>query len=499
MMRRRAGAPQRAHPPHERHRPRFRRSASAPRTPPVVVEQTAPVTTRRRDRVFRACLAVADVCAAALAVLAANLAFGPRGPGSAALVLVLIVPVAFTAMGLYRRDELVLSTNTLDEAPGIVQASTLSALAAYLLESALVLQPLGAKQVAVTMIALPVAAILLRVWAREAARRMTPAERCLVVGGPDVAERLDRKLGTGPAVKAELVGRVELESDESVARLPQRVAENEVHRVVIAGEGAPPERVHHAIQSAKSLGVKVSVLPRMFEVVGSSVEFDYLGGMTLLGVERFGLDLRQRAIKRAFDVAGSLMLILLLSPVLLAIALAIRLTSAGPGAVPPDAHRARGRGVRAAQVPLDGPRRRGAQGRAGRPQRGRRAVQDRRRPARDRRGAPAAPHLAGRAAAAVQRAARRDVAGRPAAADRRGGPPDPGLLPAPAAPHAGHDRALAGARLGARAPARDGVDRLPLRRQLVAVGRREDPAAHRAERAAAAGAITPAATGPATT
>ncbi len=330
MMRRRAGAPQRDHPPHERHRPRFRRSASAPQTPPVVVEQAAPVTTRRRDRVFRAFLVVADVCAAALAVLAANLAFGPRGPGSAALVLVLIVPVAFTAMGLYRRDELVLSTNTLDEAPGIVQASTLSALAAYLLESALVLQPLGAKQVAMTLIALPAAAILLRVWAREAARRMTPAERCLVVGGPDVAERLDRKLGTGPAVKAELVGRVELESDESVARLPQRVAEHEVHRVVIAGEGAPPERVHHAIQSAKSLGVKVSVLPRMFEVVGSSVEFDYLGGMTLLGVERFGLDPRQRAVKRAFDVAGSLVLILLLSPVLLAIALAIRLTSAGP-------------------------------------------------------------------------------------------------------------------------------------------------------------------------
>ena len=290
----------------------------------------ASVTTRRRDRVFRACLAVADVCAATLAVLAANLAFGPRGPGAAALVLVLIVPVAFTAMGLYRRDELVLSTNTLDEAPGIVQASTLSALAAYLLESALVLQPLGAKQVAVTMIALPVAAILLRVWAREAARRMTPAERCLVVGGPDVAERLDRKLGTGPAVKAELVGRVELESDESVARLPQRVAENEVHRVVIAGEGAPPERVHHAIQSAKSLGVKISVLPRMFEVVGSSVEFDYLGGMTVLGVQRFGLDRRQRAVKRAFDVAGSLVLILLLSPLLLVLALAIRLSSAGP-------------------------------------------------------------------------------------------------------------------------------------------------------------------------
>jgi exopolysaccharide biosynthesis polyprenyl glycosylphosphotransferase len=329
MIRRRAGAPRRGHPAHEPGRPsRFQRAAQE--QPPVVLEQPAPIATRRRDRVFRACLLVADVCAAAVAAWAANLAFGSRGPGSAALVLVAIVPVAFTAMGLYRRDELVLSTNTLDEAPAILQASTLSALAAYLGESALVLQPLGAKQVAMTMLALPVLTMLLRVWAREAARRMTPPERCLVVGGPDVAERLDRKLGTGPAVKAELVARVELGSDESVARLPQRVAENEVHRVVIAGEGAPPERVHHAIQSAKSLGVKVSVLPRMFEVVGSSVAFDYLGGMTVLGVQRFGLDRRQRAVKRAFDVVGSLVLILLLSPLLVTIALAIRLTSSGP-------------------------------------------------------------------------------------------------------------------------------------------------------------------------
>ena len=43
------------------------------------------------------------------------------------------------------------------------------------------------------------------------------------------------------------------------------------------------------IRRVKALGVKVSVLPRLFEVVGSSVELDNVDGLTLLGVHRYGL------------------------------------------------------------------------------------------------------------------------------------------------------------------------------------------------------------------
>jgi exopolysaccharide biosynthesis polyprenyl glycosylphosphotransferase len=331
--RRRRAAPEHVHPPHERGL-RRRLRPFVPREerdePPVVFERPAPPESRWRDLVFRAWLVAADVCAAGLAVGVAHVVFGARGPGAAALTLLVIVPVVFTAMGLYRRDELVLSTNTLDEAPTVLQAATLSVLLAYLAESALVRVPLGAKFTGLTLLALTGATMLLRVWAREAARRMTPPERCLVVGGPDIAERLESKLDSGPAVKAELVGRLDLEGERMVDELPQRVADHDAHRVVIAGEGAPPERVHQAIQAAKSLGVKVSVLPRMFEVVGTSVAFDYIGGLTVLGVQRFGLDRRQRLMKRAFDVAGSLALLVVLSPLLAAIALAIRLDSRGP-------------------------------------------------------------------------------------------------------------------------------------------------------------------------
>jgi len=74
----------------------------------------------------------------------------------------------------------------------------------------------------------------------------------------------------------------------------------------------------------------VSVLPRMFEVMGSAVEFDDVDGLTMLGVRPFGLSRSSRALKRAFDLFVTTLGVIAVSPILLAVAIAIRLDSKGP-------------------------------------------------------------------------------------------------------------------------------------------------------------------------
>ena len=56
------------------------------------------------------------------------------------------------------------------------------------------------------------------------------------------------------------------------------------------------------IRLVMALGVKVSVLPRLLEVVGSSSTFDDIEGMWLLGVRQYGLARSSELIKRASDV-----------------------------------------------------------------------------------------------------------------------------------------------------------------------------------------------------
>ena len=83
------------------------------------------------------------------------------------------------------------------------------------------------------------------------------------------------------------------------------------------------------IRVAKSVGVRVSVLPRIFEVVGSAVEFDDVDGITMLGIRRFGLSRSSLLLKRTFDVAVGSLVALFMSPLFLAITLAILVDSRG--------------------------------------------------------------------------------------------------------------------------------------------------------------------------
>ena len=144
-----------------------------------------------------------------------------------------------------------------------------------------------------------------------------------------------------------------------------------------------PRGVVELIRIAKAAGVRVSVLPRMLEVVGSAVEFDDVDGMTVLGVRQFGLSRSSRLLKRAFDFVGDLRRPARGRPDPGRARRGDPARLARPDLLPPGPRRPRRQALRDLQVPLDGHRRGRPQGRAARPQRGRRRhVQDHRRPAR---------------------------------------------------------------------------------------------------------------------
>jgi len=65
-------------------------------------------------------------------------------------------------------------------------------------------------------------------------------------------------------------------------------------------------------------------------VIGTSVEFDDIGGQVLLGVRGFGLSPSSQFLKRSFDIAAAGGMVVLLAPALLGIALAIKVSSRGP-------------------------------------------------------------------------------------------------------------------------------------------------------------------------
>jgi exopolysaccharide biosynthesis polyprenyl glycosylphosphotransferase len=292
-------------------------------------------TVDARDRAYRWSLAGADLLAAATAVLL----MAPAGPAKLSLATILGIPLiglVAKLQGLYDRDELLLNKTTLDEAPKLFHLATLFTMFTWLLSSELLVRPLGARQAVILWGSLFILVMLARRAARAAVQRRTPSERCLFIGDAGSYERLHAKFETA-SVAAELIGRMNL---QRTGRFGARAAHERelreligwanVHRVIIEPQALPAEDMLDLVRAAKRVGVRVSLLPRILDVVGSSVVFDDLQGMTVLGVRRFGLTNSSRAVKRAFDLLGAGAILFFVAPIMGIIAALIRLDSPGP-------------------------------------------------------------------------------------------------------------------------------------------------------------------------
>jgi exopolysaccharide biosynthesis polyprenyl glycosylphosphotransferase len=294
------------------------------------------VAIARRDAAYRLGLVAADILAAAFAVAVGVMVMGHLHVNPAAFAALLIVPLVAKAIGLYDRDQNLIRKTTLDEIPALFQAATLYTLILWISEYQLFDDGLEHRQVLVLWGMFFISMAVARTIARRVVRVVARPERCLVIGDVESAEPVRRKLRTNHDLNATLVGRVPLEDE---APLPDVVgelenigivlAEHDIDRVLIAPGGQDPELILHTIRMVKSMGVKVSVLPRLFEVVGSAVEFDDLDGIPLLGLRGQGLPRSSRLLKRGVDIAVASTILLILGPMLLIVALLIRLDSPG--------------------------------------------------------------------------------------------------------------------------------------------------------------------------
>ena len=291
----------------------------------------------RRDRRYRRLLAGADGVAAVAALLVAVELLGTSRIRPEGVVLVAMVLSVAKLQGLYDRDELLVRKTTLEEAPKLFGLSTVCTLLFVMAQPALLDGHLDTGQVVALWAALLGGSLVGRRVARSVARRTVPTERILMVSDGDAFARMRAKL-TRDDVNAELVGRMALSRIGSARPRPRHggtelselIAELDAHRVILEPASLTADEMLDFVRAAKAVGVRVSLLPQVLDVVGGSVVFDDVHGMTVMGVRRFGLTHSSLLLKRAFDVACASLLLLVLAPLLALIALAVRLDSPGP-------------------------------------------------------------------------------------------------------------------------------------------------------------------------
>jgi exopolysaccharide biosynthesis polyprenyl glycosylphosphotransferase len=316
----------------------------------AVEERVAPVTavhvpaaqlSHRVERatVLRYALLGTDIGAACVAATAGAIAGGLSGISSAVLAGTLIVcwPLVAFAAGLYSVDELRSWASGIPESPRLLVAVLLMSWPLAGLLSAL-----GEEQAAqgaiVASVGLAIFGAFGRAATRACAHRLSPLrQRSVIVGSGSIAADVARRLLDHDELGVEPIGLVDDEPEASnlpvlgqIDELEEILPRQSVDRVIISFSRAPYDRLQSCIRVCRDHGVAVDVVPRLYEFLDGARPVDAVGGMPLLSIGVPHLSRSARAAKRALDVVAAALMAFLMLPLLVMIAVAIKVESRGP-------------------------------------------------------------------------------------------------------------------------------------------------------------------------
>ncbi len=285
------------------------------------------------------------IMAAAAAVLGAtelNLSWKSRLVGAVYPLLVLVV---LHVRGSHPNDRI--SAGVVEALAQILGVISLCAMLVIAIESILgVSHPVGLalRLWVFSIVYLGIARALLRSVRMQLLRDGKLATPTLVVGAGVIGEHLTRRLLENPLYGLLPVGLLDsdplprAESDDpapvplldSSTLLLDAVTETGAQQVIVAFSSEPDAEFVEALEGCRRRGIEVALVPRMFELVNERSSLDFVGGVPLLSVRPTNPHGWQFAVKHTIDAAVAVLAVIVLSPLLAAIALAIRISSPGP-------------------------------------------------------------------------------------------------------------------------------------------------------------------------
>ncbi|HEY6525898.1 MAG TPA: exopolysaccharide biosynthesis polyprenyl glycosylphosphotransferase [Solirubrobacteraceae bacterium] len=195
-----------------------------------------------------------------------------------------------------------------------------------------------------TVVYLGGARIFLVTSRREAIRREGLATPTLIVGAGVIGSHLAHRLISEPSYGLRPVGYLDADPlPDSEPRdgytvpvlgtpddLAEAIASTGARRVILSFSSEPDHVLVEKVRECQTLGVDVSLVPRLYESINERATLDHVGGVPLLTLHTVDPKGWQFAVKHALDRSAALLGLLLMSPVLAVIAAAVKLTSSGP-------------------------------------------------------------------------------------------------------------------------------------------------------------------------
>jgi exopolysaccharide biosynthesis polyprenyl glycosylphosphotransferase len=286
-----------------------------------------------------------------LAAVAVFLALGTQpdthqlsGERSMIIILPAIVVLQMVLRRGYRRRLRVL---VLDALPSVVSAVSVAVMAVATLEllsdRQVTNQPAWVRVWLATVVMVCGGRLMLALAHRWAMSRRLVAKRVLILGAGRVGKQIARRLEAQPEYGLLPVGLLDdhplavahgtgcgVPVIGSVADIEEAVRFTEAQGLIVAFSTSADARLSATVHRCQQLGVEVLVVPRMFDNMNHRMVYDAVGALPLFSLSAVDPKGWQFAVKHALDRVFAALLLICLAPLMLAIALAVRLTSPGP-------------------------------------------------------------------------------------------------------------------------------------------------------------------------
>lgn len=316
-----------------------------------VWKQSAPETPQPSalaGRLGTAVTALTDVAMAGVAVAVGVWWTGRGGDAAPLWIALLFIPTVLLLIslrGAYRRR---LNTKFINEI-GPFQATI--AVAAVMWLTVMVFA--GVERPGNTMariwicaaLLMPLGRLLLAVLRHRLGRDLHLMTPTLIVGNGRVAHQIIERLENSPEYGLVPIGLLDDEAPQSgddavpfsgvpyvgsTEDIEQAVRKTGAQSVVIAFSRSRDEMLTHVIHIAHRHGLRVWVVPRMFDVIGEKARIEHIGGLPLLALSYTNPNGWQFAVKHIFDRVAAGLGLLLISPLFLTLMLLVRVSSPGP-------------------------------------------------------------------------------------------------------------------------------------------------------------------------
>ncbi len=173
---------------------------------------------------------------------------------------------------------------------------------------------------------------------------MPPANRILILGVGATAVRLRHALESAPQLRSRVVGFLKTNSSEPASEMSADLikgdladfdrfmeSEEQVNEVILADPSLSHEKVLELVLACERNMVNFKIVADIFRILTSNVALQVVGDVPILGIGRWPLDIFwNRALKRIEDIGGSLVGLIIASPIILLAAILVKHSSPGP-------------------------------------------------------------------------------------------------------------------------------------------------------------------------